>query len=112
MNIYDSNLWFSDLDEIIEVLPELKELEGKSILVTGSTGLICSALIDVLIRWNTTHDNKIIVHVEGRNENKIKQRFSPYYNEKWFRFVQYDASCCTNRFDFLCEYIIHDYSND
>ena len=65
--IYDSNIWLQDLDKIIASLPELSELEGKSVLVTGANGLICSAVIDVLMRYNesTKSGNTIRVTAAG-----------------------------------------------
>ena len=111
MSIYDSKLWISDLDRIIEVLPELEKLDGKRVLVTGCNGLICSAVVDVIIRWNVANDGKIYIIAAGRNEKKIKERFLPYYNEEWFSFFYYDATSCENNLDFYCDYIIHGASN-
>ena len=111
MSIYDSKLWISDLDKTLTALPELKEICGKSILITGCSGLICSALVDVLISWNTTQKRKIMILAAGRNEERIKARFLPYYNEKWFKYIPYDASSLDNSFDFSCDYVIHGASN-
>ena len=111
MSIYDSKLWISDLDETTENLPELQELSGKSILVTGCTGLICSSIIDIFIRWNETHNEKIIILAAGRNEKKVITRFSPYSKNDWFTFIPYDALSTKNIFNFLCDYIIHGAGN-
>ena len=77
MGIYNSSLWISDLDRTISELPELAELTGKNVLVTGCTGLICSAVVDVLIRWNETHAGTINILAAGRSEKKVVQRFAP-----------------------------------
>lgn len=111
MSIYNSKLWISDLDEIIDVLPELEELAGKSIMVTGCTGLICSAVVDVLIRWNEMHEGKITILAARRSEKKIAERFAPYNKEDWFVVVPYDASSTENIFTLPCDYIIHGASN-
>ena len=76
MSIYDSSLWISDLDEVTDSLPELKELVNKTILITGCTGLICSAVVDVLIRWNETHEGKIRIAAAGRSQRKVEERFA------------------------------------
>lgn len=110
MSIYNSKLWISDLDEIIEVLPELDELAGKSVMITGCTGLICSAVVDVLIRWNLTHKDKINILAAGRSEKKATVRFVPFAKEVWFTFIPYDASSTENEL-FPCDYIIHGASN-
>lgn len=111
MNIYDSKLWISDLDEIIVSLPEMDKFAGKSVMVTGCAGLICSAVVDVLIRWNETHDEKIKVLAAGRSEKKIEDRFTPYTAKDWFVFVPYDASSTENSLTLPCDYIIHGASN-
>ena len=50
--IYKSKQWIEDIDIVSNTLPELSSLDGKSILITGATGLICSAIVDILIRYN------------------------------------------------------------
>ena len=75
MNIYYSKLWRENLDTVIQTLPELCELEGKSVLITGATGLICSSIVDLLIRYNETHESKITILAAGpirsKNEGKV-----------------------------------------
>lgn len=111
MSIYKSSLWISDLDETIEALPELDELVGKRLMVTGCTGLICSAVVDVLIRWNETHEGKIKILAAGRSEEKVETRFAPFTKVDWFVFVPYDASSTENTLNHDCDYIIHGASN-
>ncbi len=111
MIITNCNLWSSDIDEIIATLPELYDFEGKSVLITGCTGLVCSALIDTLIRWNKTHDTKIRIRAAGRSEKKALSRFPDIINEDWFTFVPYDAVSAKTEFDFCVDYIIHGASN-
>ena len=107
MSIYDSGLWASDLDEALEIVPELQRLAGKSVMITGCTGLICSAVVDLIIRWNVTHDEKITILAAARNRKRTEQRFQPYFDEDWFIYVPYDASNSENDFSFSCDYIIH-----
>lgn len=111
MNIYESKLWISDLDEIIEFLPLMDDLANKSVMVTGCTGLICSAIVDILIRWNEAHSEKIRILAAGRSEDKVKARFAPYTAEDWFVFIPYDASSTENGLILPCDYIIHGASN-
>ena len=68
MSVYDSKLWISDLDETIYALPELDELVGCSVMITGCSGLICSAVVDVLIRWNETHSPRQDKYLSGRQK--------------------------------------------
>lgn len=109
--MYDSVLWVSDLDEAAASLPELSELAGKSVMITGCTGLICSAVADVLLRWNETHEGKITILAAGRNEERALARFSPYSKEAWFSFVPFDAASQGNALTLPCDYIIHGAGN-
>ncbi len=111
MSIYDSRTWISDLDNVINILDCLDSLAGKSILITGSTGLICSSIVDLLIRWNERHDDKIVIHAAGREEEKIKERFCPYYDQEWFHFAKFNALSDKPVFDFRVDYIIHGAGN-
>ena len=107
-------MWLSDLDEVITTLPELVFLSGKSIMITGCNGLICSAIVDLLIRWNETHYNneKIKILAAGRNKVKIESRFAQYSQKEWFMFLPYDATSINSVFPYdSCDYIIHGASN-
>lgn len=111
MTIYNVKQWKEDIEEIIEALPELENLAGNSVLVTGATGLICSAVVDVLIRWNEIHDKKIRILAAGRSEEKIIRRYTSYVTQPWFVFVPYDALRINNKISQHMDYIIHGASN-
>ena len=105
------HIWLADLDETINHLVDLNKLAGKRILITGCTGLICSAVIDIFLRWNETNDNKIEILAAGRDTQKIMQRFAPFSSGACFNPVVYDSVKADNKLDFKCDYIIHGASN-
>ena len=109
--IYDSPLWFEDIDKISQSLPELSELAGKSVLITGAAGLICSAVTDIFIRYNETHDTPIRIIAAGRWPEEMSNRFGEYYERDYFSYVRYDASKNDNRIAVKADYIIHGASN-
>ena len=110
--IYDSPLWFEDIDEISQSISELSELAGKSVLITGAAGLICSAVTDILIRYNETHDTlPIRIIAAGRWSEEMSNRFGEYYDRDYFSYVKYDASKSDNKIDVKVDYIIHGASN-
>ena len=111
MDIYTNKLWISDLDKTIAALPLLEELTGEEVLVTGCTGLICSAVVDLFIRWNETHKKVIKIIAAGRDINKIKKRFHPYSDKEYFKVVRFDATISDFAFDFTCDYIINGAGN-
>ena len=64
-----------------------EKLRGKTILITGGTGLIGSFLIDVL----NAADLGCTVLLFGRSEEKAKTRFAEYWDKGWIEFVKWDA---------------------
>lgn len=111
MCMYNSRTWIDDLDRAIAALPELRELEGTSVLITGCTGLICSAVTDMLIRWNEVSEKKIKILAAGRSAKKIKDRFEIYAQKDYFQFVPYDAVVTNQLLELRCDYIIHGAGN-
>lgn len=108
MKLHECKQWLEDIDEVLDLLPELHELASKVILITGATGLIGSALVDVLTRYNDTHDIPIRIVVAGRDLRKCEERF-------WLRndviYISYDSASGSNRFDQHFDYIVHGASN-
>lgn len=107
MNIYKSKQWMMDLDEMVENIPELNELSGNSVMITGATGLICSSIVDILIRYNHTHKEKITIFAAGRQMDKLIHRFPVAEKQDCLIFILYDALKWDNTMNFRCDYIIH-----
>ena len=103
--LIDNNLWRSDLAAVSDSLPELDELAGKSVLISGAGGLICSALVDLLIAYNASNSVRIDVIAAGRSEARIRSRFG-----SGCQFVEYDA-LRPEPFAFSADYIIHGAGN-
>ena len=109
--LYNNEQWQRDLDSVSSVLPELDLLAGKSILITGAAGLVCSAVTDILFRYNDTHDRKVQILAAGRWPEEMAGRFGDMVNREDFTFVVYDASRTDNHFNVHADYIIHGASN-
>ena len=110
MDILSNELWLQDIDCTIDSMPFLAELDGKSILITGAAGLICSSVADILIRYNETHNQKIFIKVAGRNTERLLKRFHPYSEKEYFQAVFYDAAE-NDELNISCDYMIHGASN-
>lgn len=110
MNLYKSATYINDIDYVIANTPSLKQLSGSSVFVTGATGLICSAIVDLLLRYNEIEDAGINIYVAGRNKEKTQQRFCRFYDKKEFIYCNYDATK-QNNLNFHADYIIHGANN-
>ena len=107
MNIYTCRQWMDDLDAIIETLPELHDLTGQRVLVTGATGLVCSALADIFIRFNEINSRPIEIYAAGRSTRRIHARFREFAGKSYFHCVEYDATNPSFEFPIDMDYIIH-----
>ena len=79
------------------------KLSGKNILITGATGLIGSAVIDILMARREVDYH---VFALGRNVDRANKLFSSYFESSFFHFIQHDIinPLPTN---FPYHYIIH-----
>ena len=111
MLLYQNEQWRQDLDEVIRILPELADLRGKTVLITGAAGLVCSAVVDILFRCNDLQDAGIRILAAGRWPEEMENRFRDMTKRDDFVFVRYDASRTDNRLDVPCDYIIHGAGN-
>lgn len=88
----------------------IKELYSKHILITGASGLICSAFIDSLMRYNIWQKANIKIYAVSRNEEYARKRFEAYWENPLFSFIRHDV-IEPFTLDFPIDYMIHGASN-
>lgn len=108
--LYVSKTYIDDLDFIVKKMPWLNHFDGKSIFITGSTGLIGSAVADILLRYSELHNGNIKIYLAGRNKERVENRFNKYISEKYCIYREYDATRKNELPDSL-DYIVHAASN-
>lgn len=93
----------------LEYLYSSVEVDDKSFLITGASGLIGSCLTDLLMLANALgKHNK--VYVLGRSEERLLKRFSPFMSSILFHIIEQDICLpLDDKYDF--DYIIHCASN-
>lgn len=79
--------YIDDVKRVASLDLPWQKLRGKTVLITGGTGLIGSFLIDVLNAANLGCS----VLLFGRSEDKTRSRFAEYWDKGWIRFVKWDA---------------------
>ncbi len=108
MSVWNSATYRADIGAALPLLDSDK-LAGKRVLVTGASGLICSAIVDLLVACNQEKNTGITVYAAGRSVDKLAARF-PDGAANGVQFVPYDATGPID-FDFTVDYIIHGASN-
>lgn len=78
-------LYREDIRHILSV-NGIDGLKGKTVLITGASGLLGMLTIDALME---TGNIRIIA--VGRNREKAKERLGEYYNSPMFRFLEQDV---------------------
>lgn len=97
-------LYVEDIKSILS-LDCINLLKGKSILITGATGLIGVHLIDAIMALG-----EVKVYAVGRSKAMARSRLGEYYNNPLFRFIEQDV-CLPFNEDLRVDYIISGASN-
>ena len=87
----------------------LAAFQSKTVLVTGASGLIGSAFVDLLMDLNK-HEAVIQVYAISRNRSYAERRFKAYWNDPLFTYLRHDVldSLSLNT---PIDYIVHGASN-
>lgn len=111
MNLYNNNLYLADIDYVANLPLPWDKLHNAHIVLSGSTGLLGSHLIDVIMHLNKDGLN-CQVYALGRNIQKFNERFDVYRESTLLQFVPQDV---VNPIAINCietaEYVLHLASN-
>ena len=101
------------LDDLIRAVGQtagIEELNDRSVLITGATGMLCSGVADALLVMN----KRGLIHTElilaGRSRESLCRRFDAYIEGQDFQFLQYDSARADD-LSFKADYVIHGASN-
>lgn len=112
MNLIEHPLYLEDIKKVASQPLPWEKLKNKSLLISGSTGLIGSFLTDVVMFLNQEHSLHCKIYALGRNEEKAKARFAYCYGSSLFTFIPYDVNLPFVRDDFgEVDYVLHLASN-
>lgn len=111
MKVYENDKYIDDLKYVASLSLPYEKLQDKSLLITGATGLVGSALVDLIMLMNKQGLN-CKVYALGRNENKARDRFAYCFEDKLFEFISHDISKPLIIDDIVdVDYVIHLASN-
>jgi len=105
MEICDSIKYQEEIKKIASQIPYM----NASILVTGATGMIGSCIVDTILMANKRYGNDIELVALGRDEIKLKKRFS-YADQTHISYIVQDITkpLVTER---NIDFIVHAASN-
>lgn len=112
MDLYSNKLYMEDINYVSNLALPWEKLKGKSLVLSGATGLIGSFLVDVIMEKNVTNNLNCTVYALGRNGEKAKCRFSKHKDDTRFIFISYDVKFPFTREDIgTIDYVLHLASN-
>ena len=95
MDLYENYLYSEDVRRVAGLDFPWERLAGKSVLVSGATGLLGSFLVDVLLYLNKEQNLRVKIYALGRNEKKARERFGKKFPD--FSFLHCDVNAFTGK---------------
>ena len=103
----NDSLYIEDLNNCLNSVVDLDDLRGKTVLITGATGMIGSFIVDALMHGNETRNLNCSIIALGRSQEKAYKRFAAYINREQFLFVEHDINNPLSRELPTIDFIIH-----
>ena len=111
MTRLEHRLYQEELSYIVSLPLPWEKLTGKTVVISGATGMVGTQLIDALMNKNASSRFDCAIIALGRNSDKAQRRFPDYTISPRFRFVECDLNHeCTLPIAHA-DYIIHGASN-
>lgn len=102
----DDKILMEDLSILANSQIPMKELKNKSILITGSTGMIGSQIVKALLYFNEHKNTQTTIYAHARSEIKAKKVFGSLLDNKNLKMIYGDIQNPINISGKL-NYIIH-----
>ena len=109
MQIIENIAYLEMLDRLHMDFPCWDKLEGKTLLLSGASGMIGSFLVDAIMMYNQhlAPENRCKVIASGRNQSTAEQRFSRWIKTPEFVFLSHDISTPVPPLHQRIDYLIH-----
>ena len=104
MKHLSSEIYRADLRATLRGVAELSRLCGRTLLLTGASGLLGTWIADALRDWNESQAQPIRLILAGRDTRRLAERFGP--EGEFLRYQQYDLSAPISM-DIRADFIIH-----
>ena len=109
MNINECALYNKEIEQAANAPIAWSELTGKSIAVSGASGMIGSYLIDVLMYRNMHCNQRTRLYAIGRSKERLDKRFKIYLGNEFYQSVEWDINepCDMEQWKNPVDYFIH-----
>ena len=92
MNLWDNPLYREDLRRVAELPLPWEHLSGKTVLISGATGMIGRFLSDAFMYKNITEGLSCRICALGRSQTKAEERFCAYWHNDLFQYICQDIN--------------------
>lgn len=106
MNLLDNKIIHKDMEEIYSADIPVERLKNKSVLITGSYGMLASYLTLFFCFLNDEYDYNIKIYAQGRNKEKMAMRFGDILSEDYFTPMYFDITS-EIKIDIKPDFIVH-----
>lgn len=112
MKPWEHPLYLEDVAKVAanESIP-WERLAGKSVIVSGASGLVGSCLTDVLMRRNIEYGLDCRVVGIARNPQRSAERFARYFSSPLFVFLARDINSPLDNVPLKADFVLHLASN-
>lgn len=107
MHITENARYLSCIEKLHNGFPYWEKLEGKTVLISGATGMLGSCLVDAIMVWNRQQAKPCKVIALGRNLEKARQRFEEYWNISGFVFIQNNVCKPLDNLSEAVDFVVH-----
>lgn len=109
MGLMENEQYRSLLDRTIKAFPYWNLLEGKTLFLSGATGMLSSFLVDLIMRRNesTPAGSKCGLIAVGRNVVAAEQRFTRWFSAPKFHFMEHDITVSLGALPCHADFFIH-----
>lgn len=109
MRIIENKRYLDMVDRLHEAFPYWERLEGKTLFLSGASGMIGSLLVDAIMLYNKRlpPERRCGIIAAGRNRAAAEERFGQWIDMEEFTFLEHDISMPLPPFDSGVDYLIH-----
>lgn len=109
MKLIDNRQYLEMLKKLIQAFPYWGRLEGKSLYLSGASGMLGSLLTDAVMLHNEAVPSEIQCHIlaTGRNRRTAEERFSRWLAKPAFTFLEQDLSQPLHTLPLVPDFWIH-----